>query len=159
MQKLANRPKTRHYLLALLLSVAAIDANAEVAGKLDNDAHAAHHSLDWPGIYFGFMPCTDCPGVKTTLALNKNNSYILITMYAGKSDREFVEKGKFEWTDKPNTIVLIPKKGGEQHQYLVGDNQLIQLDAEGNRISGKNADRYVLRRTDVTDEAKATSHH
>lgn len=159
MQKFVKRPKTGHYLLALLLSVNTLGVHAEATGKPDNDPHAAHHSLDWPGIYFGFMPCADCPGIKTTLALNKNNSYIRITMYAGKSDREFVEKGKFEWSDKANTIVLIPKKGGEQHQYLVGDNQLIQLNMEGNRITGKLADRYVLRRTDVADEAKATSHH
>ena len=43
------------------------------------DAHDAHNSLDWPGIYNGFLPCADCIGLKMSLALNKSGSYVLIT--------------------------------------------------------------------------------
>lgn len=159
MHTFVKRPKLLSCLLALSLAMTATLVQAEASIDGEKEDHSAHQTLDWPGIYFGFTPCADCPGVKTTLALNKNNSYILITMFAGKSDREFVEKGKFEWTDKPNTIVLIPKKGGSQQKYLVSDNALIQLDQDGNRFTGKNAERYVLRRTDVTDQAKPASHN
>ncbi len=143
-------------LLTGLLSVFN-PAFAETAEPQDHDAHHAQKSQDWPGIYLGFLPCADCVGVKTTLALNKNNSYILITVNVGKSDREFVEKGKFSAGDKSNTVVLTPKNGTKTHHYLVGQDMLIQLDEQGNRITGKLADRYVLRRKDPS-EAEPSSH-
>jgi uncharacterized lipoprotein NlpE involved in copper resistance len=132
---------------------------SEPAETIDKDSHHAQNNLDWPGVYFGFLPCDDCKGVKATLALNKNNSYILITQYVGKSDREIVEKGKFAPGNKSNTLVLTPRKSSTTKQYLVGENQLIQLDDDGNRISGKLADRYILRRKDVTDPTSSHPAH
>ena len=132
---------------------------AESAETKDTDTHHAQNSIDWPGVYHGFTPCVDCKGVKTTLALNKNNSYILITQYVGKSEREFVEKGKFTWDNQANTIVLTPRNSTATRQYFVGENMLVQLDNNGNRISGNLADRYILRRTDVTESAASHSSH
>jgi len=127
------------------------DAN----GKGEQHEHGAQ---DWPGIYFGSLPCADCVAIKTSLALNKNNSYVLITQYLGKSEREFVEKGKYTAGDKANTLVLTPRNSTNSQQYLVEDNVLIQLDSHGNRVTGKQADRYILRRTDVTQAAPAHAH-
>lgn len=129
------------------------------AETAETTAHHAQNSLDWPGIYYGFTPCADCKGVKTTLALNKNNSYMLITQYVGKSEREIVEKGKFTWDNKNNTIVLTPRNSSAVRQYFFGENMLIELDSNGNRISGKLADRYILRRTDMTDSSRSHSAH
>lgn len=142
-------------ILSVQLALIGSPLLAETSTTAD-DGHAQHHLGDWPGVYLGFTPCADCIGIKTTLALNKSGSYLLITQYAGKSEREFTEKGKFTWGEKPNTIILTSRKGDNQQQYLVGDNVLIQLDQAGNRISGKQADRYILRRTDMTE--KDTSH-
>jgi uncharacterized lipoprotein NlpE involved in copper resistance len=129
------------------------------AETTDNDAHHAQNSLDWPGIYLGFVPCDDCKGIKTTLALNNNNSYLLITQYVGKSEREFVEKGKFTSDDKDNTVVLTSKDNSVTRNYLVAENQLIQLDNMGNRISGNLADRYILRRKDIKESTQPHSSH
>ncbi len=128
---------------------------AETVGTDDKDTHHAQNSLDWPGIYYGFTPCDDCKGIKTKLALNKNNTYILISQYVGKSEREFVEKGKFTSGNKNNTIVLTPRNSSTTKLYFVGENMLIQLDNDGNRIS----DRYILRRTDVTEAPTSHSSH
>lgn len=132
---------------------------AETAETKDKDAHHGHDSFEWPGIYYGSLPCADCVGIKTQLVLNKNNSYVMITQYLGKSEREFVEKGKYTWSNQSKTIVLTPKNSSATQQYAVGENTLIQLDANGNRITGKQADRYILRRTDVTDSTKPHSGH
>jgi uncharacterized lipoprotein NlpE involved in copper resistance len=123
------------------------------------DTHHAQNSQDWPGIYYGFTPCTDCKGIKTTLALNKNGSYILITQYVGKSEREFTEKGKFTAGDTSNTLVLTPRNSATTRQYWVGENNLIQLDNNGNRITGKQADSYMLRRTDLTAPSQPHASH
>lgn len=132
---------------------------AESAEPQDHASHHAAGSFEWPGIYNGFLPCPDCAGIKTSLALNKNGSYMLMTQFAGKSDREFVEKGKFSWDDKNKTITLTPKNGGPSHVYLAGENALTQLDEHGNRITGKQAERYQLRRTDFTQQAPSHGGH
>jgi len=130
--------------------------NAAIAETQQKAATHAHETIDWPGVYNGFLPCADCNGVKTSLALNANGTYLLMTQNIGKSLREFTEKGKFVWNDDTNTIVLTPRSSTITRQYLVGDNNLTELDSKGNRITGRNADSYVLRRNDVT--AKAPKH-
>ena len=134
-------------------------AFAETNAAQDHEAHRAHKSMDWPGIYNGFTPCDDCAGIKTSLALNQNHSYILITQFIGKSPREYVEKGKYTSGDKDNIIVLTPRKSTSSHYYMVGENTLTQLDDKGNLISGKQADSYILRRIDVTAEPMSHSSH
>jgi len=115
-------------------------------------------STAWIGMYNGSTPCADCVGVKTTLALNKNNTYILLTQYLGKSEREYVEKGKIVWTD-PHNLQLTSKDGKVSHRYLLGDNSLTQLDEQGNRITGKQAERYILRRYDISANPPSHSSH
>lgn len=137
---------------------------AEPNAENKHEGHEGHHAPsapDWLGTYQGFLPCADCAGMKTTVALNKNNTYMIIYQYSGKSEREYVEKGSFAWTNKDKVIELTPKKGGagETRLYYVGDNSLIQLDASGNRITGKLAEKYVLRRYDVTQSTPASGGH
>jgi copper homeostasis protein (lipoprotein) len=150
-------------ILAFLLFIAIFSnyssAFAETAETKVEETHHGQSSLDWPGVYRGFLPCDDCKGVKATLALNKNNSYILITQYVGKSEREFVEKGKFTSDNNSNMVVLTPRDSSTTRQYVVGENMLTQLDNDGNRISGKLADRYILRRTDIKESAPSHSSH
>ncbi|MBS4051255.1 MAG: copper resistance protein NlpE N-terminal domain-containing protein [Methylomonas sp.] len=149
-------------ILSLSLFLAAIFGHAPVfaeTDKAETDTHHNHKSLDWPGIYNGLLPCEDCYGIKTSLALNKNNTYVLIYQYTGKSPRDHVEKGKFTWGEKNNTIILTPRKGETSRQYLIGDNTLTELDKNGNLVTGEQARRYVLRRQDVTSEPPAHSGH
>ena len=150
--------------LSCLALISTIGAYTPVfAESADAQNHDSHHnpqnSLDWPGIYNGFLPCDDCMGLKTSLALNKNSSYVLIYQYTGKSPRDYVEKGKFTWGDKKDTIVLTSKDGSSSRQYFVGENMLIQLDSKGERPTGKLADRYILRRTDITDSEPTHGGH
>jgi len=145
-------------ILTFFLFIAVFSGYNSAFSETAENTHHAQNSLDWPGVYYGFTPCDDCKGVKTTLALNKNNSYILITQYVGKSEREIVEKGKFTLGNENNTIVLTPRNSSTTRQYLVDENMLIQLDDNGNRISGKLADRYILRRKAMTEPAAHSSH-
>lgn len=126
---------------------------------VDSSAHT-QKTLNLSGLYLGFFPCEDCHGIKTTLALNKSGTYVFITQYMGKSDREFVEKGKYALGDNGDTIVLTPKKGSTTtQQYLIDDDMLIKLDENGERITSDGADRYILKRKDViSSQQKHTGH-
>lgn len=154
--------KIKQLLTFLFISFACLHFSpvvAETAGT--ENAQRTQSNLNLSGLYLGFFPCADCQGIRTTLALNKNNTYVIITIYVGKSDREFIEKGKFALGDNGDTIVLTPRKGSTTtQQYLIDDNMLIKLDEDGNRITSDGADRYILKRKDVvkTPENAHTGH-
>lgn len=99
-------------------------------------------SVDWAGTYEGDLPCADCEGIKTTFVLNSDNTYTLTSEYVGTTNKT-EEKGNVTWSADGNQI-SITTKDGQTFKYMVGENQLIQLDQEGNKITGPLADKYVL---------------
>lgn len=104
-------------------------------------------SLDWNGNYFGVLPCADCEGIETLITLNKDKTFRLVTKYSGKSETEFVDKGSFEWDESGSKIKLLGLEGAPSN-YQVGENKLVQLDMNGNRITGELAEKYILEKTD-----------
>ena len=142
--------------------VASNSVLAEVVAPSATEANPhAQHNKDWPGNYLGYLPCKDCHGIKSTLALNTNHTYVLITqeMGPGKSPREYVEKGSFEPGEKPDTLVLTARKTQEQRIYAVDATSLTQLDEKGNKHTGADANRYVLRRNDAATKPQEHSGH
>ena len=106
------------------------------------DSHNARNSLDYHGTYKGTLPCTDCQGIVTELTLNSDDSFLLKTAYFGKSDT-FVKSGTYDWNSEGNIIILDGIEDAPA-KYLVQENRIIQLDMSGNRVSGEQADKYVL---------------
>lgn len=159
MQPFKKFKKTLAFLLISSVYTISYSVFAETADI--QNMHQEQTSLDWPGLYFGFMPCSDCKGIKTTLALNKNNTYILTTEYVGKSIREFIEKGKFAWSDQKDTIVLTPRKNSTAapQYYLVGEDKLVRLDENGVPYTGDLAKRYTLHRKDVIEQSEFHNGH
>ncbi len=68
-----------------------------------------------------------------------DNSYQLSTTYLGKDATPFKQQGSFEWDAKGSVIRLLNQKTGP-HCNKVVENQLIQLDMEGQLITGDLAD-------------------
>lgn len=122
------------------------------------NSHHEQMTKEWSGIYRGFIPCVDCKGVKTTLALNKNNSYVLISEYVGKSAREIVEKGKFEWDSHTNTLTLTAKNTAKIRYYAVEQNGLMQLDDKKQYYTGQDLQHYILHHQTVTSSNNEPSH-
>lgn len=118
-------------------------AEESVAG----DAHSSRISLDWWGRYFGVLPCADCEGIETVVVLNQDNTFVLRTVYLGKGDgTPFETTGEFAWNDA-GSIVTLDGLHNRPRQYIVGEGTLTQLDMAGQRITGRLADRYVLKIT------------
>jgi len=109
------------------------------------DEHNARNSLDWFGIYEGVLPCADCEGIYTRIELDREESYRKITHYLGKGDGTVYEsEGTFIWDETGNRITL---KGAEgANRYFVSENRLIQLDLQGERITGDLAELYELKK-------------
>ena len=106
----------------------------------------SQNALDWDGSYSGITPCASCEGIKTQLTLKRDNRYILQSEYLGRSDKTFIEQGRFEWNSNGSKITLKPQPANKQagKQFLVGENQLFMLDRVGERITGALADSYRL---------------
>ena len=115
-----------------------------------SDDHNAFNSLDWEGTYQGVLPCADCEGIETTLALSREGTYDMKTEYLGEEDALFEEEGTFSWNTEGNTITLSNGESGKR-QYFVGENTLTRLDQEGNKIMGPLAENYVLRRIPASE--------
>lgn len=126
--------------------------------------HAAHlspidKSLEFRGVFYGFLPCNDCNGIKTTLSLKQKNNYLLVTQPARESSREYFEKGKYSWNEETRMVVLTPRKEAPPRQYRIEDEgTLIQLNSDGTPITGDDKDRYILRRSDTVKSREVHIH-
>lgn len=101
----------------------------------------SQNSLDWAGSYEGVLPCASCEGIQTLITLQSDNSFVQETVYLGKDEKILKLVGKAAWDEKGQKITL-----EDGTQYLVGENQLIMLDTEGQRITGDLAANYVLKK-------------
>lgn len=130
--------------LLTMLFIAACKGPKEVGYANPDPAHNSENSLDWAGTYQGVLPCADCPGIRTTLVIEQDGDYTLYTNYLERGDSVYTETGEFNWDDAGSKITL--RASGQK--FKVGENQLTQLDQEGNRITGTLADHYILQKMD-----------
>lgn len=105
------------------------------------DGHNAQNALDWAGVYRGTLPCADCPGIDTQLTLNPDRSYVMISTYRERSVAPRESRGVFRWEADGSRIAL---QGDEQFRYKIGENRLVQLDMDGNEITGPLAAHFIL---------------
>ena len=140
-------------LLFLLLSMVSCQKQTVTDKKVTVDAAAlnAKTSIDYVGTYKGILPCADCEGLETEIAINENSTFSIKTKYQGKGDKVFMQKGNFTWNKKGNTITLVGVNGS--NQYFVGKSTLTQLDVYGKKSTGSFADDYILTKqpTDTSD--------
>jgi len=122
------------------------DTIGNIAVETPINSHNSQNSLDWAGTYKGVTPCADCEGIETEIVLNADLIFTLKAKYLGKGDgKVFQEAGSFVW-DKTGGIISLEGFKGGPSQYKVGENRLIQLDMEGNVITGDLAEKYVLKK-------------
>ncbi len=109
------------------------------------DEHNARNSLDILGTYKGVLPCADCEGIETEITLLNDETYTKKIKYLGKDKKAFEEMGDYTWKEDGNTVIL-EGINSEPVEYLVTENSLMQLDMQGNKITGDLADKYILKK-------------
>lgn len=132
--------------MIVTLAIAACQTKKTVGNDGADPAHNSRNSVDWAGTYQGTLPCADCPGIRYTITLNDDDTYVVKTRYLERGDSVFTESGTFAWDENGGKITLADR--GEKFQ--VGENKLFHLDMEGNRITGTLAEHYVL--TKISDQ-------
>ena len=126
----------------------------------DNHSNHIEKSRDFHGVFYGFLPCSDCNGIKVTLSLKQNNLYLLVSQPARESSREFYEKGKYTWNEETHTVELIPRDNKIlPRQYFIQDEgTLVQLNEEGKVIPKNLAKNYTLQRSDTAKSREVHIH-
>jgi len=119
------------------------DSSQDTNDSIVIDGHNSANSLDVEGTYKGILPCANCEGIETEIALNKDLTFVKKSKYLGKDNKVFEENGSFSWNPAGNTITLSGIKNAP-NQYFVGENKLQQLDMEGRKITGDLAEKYIL---------------
>ncbi len=133
-------------LIGLALSLNACHSSKKSSSTPDS-AHNSKNALDYYGVYTGTLPCADCSGMLTSIALNKDETYEMRTRYEGKSTEIMASRGTYQWNAQGSTITL-KEEGSNQpaDQYKVGENTLTKLDLSGKPITGNLASQYVLQK-------------
>jgi uncharacterized lipoprotein NlpE involved in copper resistance len=106
--------------------------------------HNARNSLDYEGVYVGTIPCADCEGIRTVIRILPNQYYEKEQVYLGKSFDTYASKGSFKW--HPNGSIVWFDDGSS---FFIGENHLLMLDSNDNKIEGPLKDRYKLEKFGV----------
>lgn len=141
-------------LMSIILTACGTTKTSSENADMASTSHNSKNSVDWAGIYRGILPAASSEGIKTQISLNPDQTYILVFQYIGKSKEQFIEMGSFTWDDKDSKITLKPDSGGDGNRYLVGENQLFQLDKQGNRVNTELADHYTLKKVFPDNEIR-----
>jgi uncharacterized lipoprotein NlpE involved in copper resistance len=160
----------RHALLALALaslalaackreaeapsaSVAAAPAEAAESAVISEVDHASPASAApgfdakaFAGTYAGDLPCTDCPGIDTTIAFTPEGGYTMSEVYRDDTGSSFATKGSWRVGEDGKTLQLDPEDKGERDHWLevASPTELRALDRDGKPLAGGQA--YTLRR-------------
>lgn len=106
--------------------------------------HESKLALDYTGRYEGIVPCADCEGIETVLTLVDTTNFVLETKYLGKPSNDIHKvEGMYNWSEK-NNVIRLNGITDRPNLFFVAENKLIQLDMEGQRISGDLATKYEL---------------
>jgi len=155
-----------HFLMAATdLSAQENYLKARVKSLEQNTDHSAHMApvekgQEFHGVFYGFLPCENCNGIKATLSLKQNNLYLLVTQPAKESSKEFYEKGKYAWDEEKHNVILTPRNADASvKQYFIKDEgTLIQLNNDGTPMQADKATSYTLRRSDSANTREVHIH-
>lgn len=103
-----------------------------------------------PASYEGTLPCADCSGLRTVLAIWPDSVYRLAQTYEGKSTTPVVTMGRWRLSE---SVVSLETDNGIPILYRrVGDDTLTLLDQQGQPISSSL--NYSLQRSSTMNSLR-----
>ena len=93
------------------------------------------------GVYKGTLPAASSPGIKTTLTLQADQTFSLISEFLEEKDGVFKERGKY--TIEADVLTATSEEGTVSY-YKIEPDRLRMLDQEKHAITGELAETYVL---------------
>lgn len=142
--QILKKLSTPVFFAIITVALVSCTMEKEKAGATVDDRHTSQNSLSITGTYTGVLPCASCEGLKTEIVLT-DSTYKLSMIYLGENDPDPAEKnGSYSWNEAGNIITL--KNMEPPNKYFVGENVLIHLNQDGERVTGNLAERYRLQK-------------
>jgi hypothetical protein len=173
MKALTSTPKQKLALILItVFSTAFNPAIAQSDKQMMSDVQKARRALRggtelkqlpederFKGVYFGYLPCDYCAGIKHTLSLKNRHNYLLVTQYAQASNKEFYEKGKYTWDKSKQLVTLVARKDKKITYFRIKNNgdSLIKLDDNGRKMKG-NQSQYELESSETMNSREVHIH-
>ncbi|MFT3807185.1 copper resistance protein NlpE N-terminal domain-containing protein [Arenimonas sp.] len=143
--------RIRTTALMCLAALLAAGCGREGATPLSEAGPAERGVRVWQGV----LPCSDCRGVETRLALSRDggrHEYVLSESYLGPRRTDFDQIGVWRETVPASSpagmrtlIVLDPGEARERRFALIEDGSLELLEADGSRLADGFAYRLPRR--------------
>ncbi|MBS9778242.1 MAG: copper resistance protein NlpE N-terminal domain-containing protein [Gammaproteobacteria bacterium] len=111
----------------------------------NSEAAADSQEILLAGTYNGVLPCASCSGIKTSVVLSKENTFVRTQHFMDSTEhtKPYVDKGSFTVSGNDHVTLNI---ANENPQYQITRDSLIMLGANGEQPSGALADQYVLKK-------------
>ncbi|MBV8172518.1 MAG: META domain-containing protein [Candidatus Eremiobacteraeota bacterium] len=90
-----------------------------------------------PATFSGIQPCADCPGIRSTVQLNKDGSASLVLHYLERSVPNVVYTGTWSYDKAKSQIALHSKMGAPQLFTVVNATTLRALDRSGSQPAAR----------------------
>jgi uncharacterized lipoprotein NlpE involved in copper resistance len=136
------------YFLLLAILLASCNSNENGIAATDSSYKTVVPKTPFVNAenYTGTLPCADCEGIAVSLQLNHDSTFIMNAVYKGSRvdslNNHLNEMGSWR-LHEPDTLYLVDANR-RLTKYIKTDTALIQLDGDGNRITGPLADMFVL---------------
>jgi heat shock protein HslJ len=137
--------------IAALIGFLGLIQCTNVIKRTFSNSHNSANTLDWSGTYRSAIPETNYSGTITELTLDTAQTFILKRIYLDKGaqpEKGTERSGNFSWNRVGNTITLIGIEN-QPHHFFVGENRLWELDGKGHKITGNDADKFILNKLAV----------
>lgn len=103
---------------------------------------ASQYDLTTSGdVFFGTLPCADCPGYETTVIINKDQSYFISQQALESDSAREVKRGNFE--SGQNGILTLDAEDGFK-KMKIEQGKLVILSNDEKPIEGPTAKFYTL---------------
>ncbi|MBL7937891.1 MAG: copper resistance protein NlpE N-terminal domain-containing protein [Flavobacteriales bacterium] len=85
-------------------------------------------AADWPGYYTDTLPCSDCPGIETTLWVRSDSSFVLQQRYL---ERDSIPVGTMGQWHVVNGLLTVGYAGDKPEFYRYTAKGLLMVDEMG----------------------------
>lgn len=92
--------------------------------------------------FYGLLPCADCPGIAYEIHFNDDLTFNESMEYLDREVEPFISDGTYQKND--NLLILERDSEGGFTHFMLKEDTLILLDADGKEIEGELSEYYIL---------------
>lgn len=99
------------------------------------------------GIYYGELPCADCPGINYELELNNDKTYTERMLYLEHDTVAREESGNFSIDNDTLLILKNKSTNNGMNKFVITGDSLRMLNKSGKAITSDFSNKYILTTT------------